>query len=439
MHRLPRPLIVSAVRVVLDQCRREIAAANGGLDLSLTYIPGRVNAQLEQAQQDVLAEVINATGILIHTGLGRAPLSSRALAAIAQASAGYTALELNLSSGERGHRVDAVREQLCALTGAESATVVNNNAAALLITLATLSAGKEVIVSRGELIEIGGSFRLPEVMAASGARLREVGTTNRTRIADYANAITEATGALLKVHPSNYRIIGFTRSATVDELAALGRQHNLPVFHDIGSGALFDLTGMGLSDEPVARNSIDAGADLVLFSGDKLVGGPQAGLIAGRRKCIEQIERNPLMRSLRVDKLTLAALAATLSAWTRPQQAAPDLPLWMLLTAPLEELQRRAAQILDELKSQAAGFHAESIASTAHVGGGSLPGQGLQSVAIALSSERISDEELARRLRTGTPAVVGRLRAGRVLLDLRAVLPRQDECLLEAIVAALGN
>ena len=438
-NRLPRSTVVTIVRQVLDQCRQEIAAANGAISPSLTHLISRVNAQLERARQQALTEVINGTGILLHTGLGRAPLSSRALAAIAEAAAAYTALEVNLENGERGHRVDAVREQLCALTGAEAATVVNNNAAALLITLATLSAGKEVIVSRGELIEIGGSFRLPEVMAASCARLREVGTTNKTRISDYANAITDATGALLKVHPSNYRITGFTQSAGIAELAALGRKRDLLVVHDIGSGALFDLTTFGLGDEPVARDSIEAGADVVLFSGDKLLGGPQAGIVAGRRQYVEQIERHPLMRALRVDKLTLAALSATLMDLNDPRLAARELPLWRMISAPLDDLQRRASHVIDALRSRVAGCSAETIASTAYLGGGSLPSQGLPSVAISLVSDRISEEELARRLRIGTPAVVGRLQAGRLLVDMRAVLPRQDESLLEALVAALEN
>ena len=439
LNKLPRPLLTSVVREVLDQCRREIERANGKTDLSLPQLVSRVNTQLEQSQPQVLDEVINATGILIHTGLGRAPLSSRAIGAVAQASAGYTALELDLATGQRGHRVDAVRGQLCALTGAESATVVNNNAAALLIALGTLATGKQVIVSRGELIEIGGSFRLPQVMAASGALLMEVGTTNKTRISDYASAVTEQTGALLKVHPSNYQITGFTQSAAIDELATLGHKHHLPVIHDIGSGALFDLAVTGSSDEPVARNSIDAGADLVLFSGDKLIGGPQAGLIVGRRKYVEQIERNPLMRALRVDKLTLAALSATLSSLIDPQQAARELPLWMMIAAPIEELRQRAEQVAGALESRAAGIRAEVIASTAHIGGGSLPSQGLPSAAVALSSDRVSEDELARRLRSGTPPVVGRLQNGRLFVDLRTVLPRQDESLVEALVAAIGN
>ncbi len=439
MSRVPRSTVATAVRQVLDQFRQEIAAASGAISPSLTQLIDRVNAQLQRGQQQALTEVINGTGILLHTGLGRAPLSSRALAAVAEAAAAYTAIEMNLVDGQRGRRVDAVREQLCAVTGAEGATVVNNNAAALLITLATLSAGKEVIVSRGELIEIGGSFRLPEVMTASGARLREVGTTNKTRIVDYACAITEATGALLKVHPSNYRITGFTQSAAIDELAALGRKHDLLVVHDIGSGALFDLTTLGLGDEPVARNSIEAGADVVLFSGDKLLGGPQAGIVVGRRQYIERIERHPLMRALRVDKLTLAALSATLMDWNDPQLAARELPLWRMITAPLDDLQRRAHHVVDALRSRVAPCSAETIASTAYLGGGSLPSQGLPSVAVAIASEQISEEELARRLRAGSPAVVGRLQAGRLLVDMRAVLSRQDESLVAALAAALEN
>lgn len=439
MEHLPRAVLVTAARDVLADCRREMARTNGRPDTSLARLVGRVEEELEQSRRPALDEVINATGILIHTGLGRAPLSTRALQAIAQASAGYTALELDLATGERGRRVDAVRQRLCTLTGAETATVVNNNAAALLITLGTLAAGRQVIVSRGELIEIGGSFRLPDVMAASGAHLREVGTTNKTRIADYASAVNEQTGAILKVHPSNYRIAGFTHSASVEELVALGKKHELPVIHDIGSGALFAMADVGLGDEPVARDSIDAGVDLVLFSGDKLLGGPQAGILVGRRRYVELIERNPLMRALRVDKLTLAALAATLAALAHPEQAARELPLWTMITAPLDELKRRAETIAGELRSRASGASAEVVSTTAYVGGGSLPNQGLESVAIAVKTEKFSGEELARRLRAATPAVVARLQGGCFMVDLRAVLPRQDESLTAVLAAALAK
>ncbi|MBI3838052.1 MAG: L-seryl-tRNA(Sec) selenium transferase [Planctomycetia bacterium] len=438
--RLPRELIVAAVRQVLAQCRQEITSGNRQCACSdIDELVKRVEAHLDQAERTALDEVINGTGILIHTGLGRAPLSSRALGAIVRAAAGYTALEINLASGERGQRANLVRDRLCDLTGAESATVVNNNAAALLITLATLATGKEVIVSRGELIEIGGSFRLPEVMAASGATLCEVGTTNKTRLSDFAGAIGEATGAILKVHPSNYQITGFTEAVAIDQLVALARTHHLPVVHDIGSGALVDLAALGLGNEPVARTSVEAGADLVLFSGDKLLGGPQAGLIVGRRKYVEQIERHPLMRALRVDKLTLAALSATLVALAHPRQAARELPLWTMAAASLEDLEQRARRMVDALKMPSTGFRLEVVPTTAYWGGGALPSQGIASIALALTSEECSEGALAQRLRGGSPAVVGRLQGGRLLVDLRTVLPDQDEVLVAAIQAAAQN
>jgi L-seryl-tRNA(Ser) seleniumtransferase len=437
LHELPRALLVSAARDELADCRRELASTNGQGVITLAGLVDRTAARLERSRRPALAEVINATGVLIHTGLGRAPLSADALRAIERAASGYTALELNLTTGARGKRVDTVRRQLCALTGAESATVVNNNAAALLITLGTFAAGREVIVSRGELIEIGGSFRLPDVMAVSGARLREVGTTNKTRRADYASAVTQETAALLKVHPSNYRVVGFTNSVSVQELADLGRKHDLPVIHDIGSGALFDLADVGLGDEPVARDSIVAGADLVLFSGDKLLGGPQAGVIVGRRPLVDRIERNPLMRALRVDKLTLAALAATLSALAHPEKAASELPLWSMIGTPIEKLRQRAEAIASNVESRARGVRAKVLATTAYVGGGSLPEQGLESAAVAVHGGQVSDQELADRLRSATPAVVGRLQNGCFMVDLRAVFPRQDEILTDALVAAL--
>jgi len=438
-QRLPRELVVSAIRSVLAQCRQEVSLCNGDANFSLERLSSRVDAYLEEGQRPALCEVINGTGILIHTGLGRAPLSSRALDAILQASRGYTALELNLDNGGRGQRVDVVRNQLCALTEAESATVVNNNCAALVVTLATLAAGKQVIVSRGELIEIGGSFRLPEIMAASGAELREVGTTNKTRASDYLGAVNDSTGCLLKVHPSNYCITGFAQSVGIDELVALGRKHNLPVIHDIGSGALFELAALGLANEPVARASIAAGADLVLFSGDKLVGGPQAGVIVGRRKYIDEIERHPLMRALRVDKLTLAALSATLSALCHPQQAVREIPLWTMESTPIDELRRRALAIVGRVTNKTPRADVAMISSTAYLGGGSLPNHALESVAIAARSEHASEEDLARRLRLGRPPVVGRLQDRSLVIDLRAVFPHQDDGLADVLAAALQS
>ncbi|MGD9632152.1 MAG: L-seryl-tRNA(Sec) selenium transferase [Pirellulales bacterium] len=434
---VPRTALVSAARHVLAQCRQEIACTNQNVELPPSEIVRRVDEYLRLPNGISLEQVINGTGILIHTGLGRAPLSKSALKAIELACSGYTALEVNLGTGERGQRADIVRGLLCALTGAESATVVNNNAAALLVTLATLASGKQVIVSRGELIEIGGNFRLPEVMTASGACLHEVGTTNKTRISDYSDGINGSTAVLLKVHPSNYRISGFTQSVSMAELTELGQKHGLPVIHDVGSGALFDVSTFGLGDEPVASKSIDAGADLVLFSGDKLLGGPQAGIIVGRRRYVEQIERHPMMRALRVDKLRLAALAATLAALTDPQRAANEVPLWVMVTTSVHDLQHRAKCIADHLRQQGAGCTVDVTTTTAYLGGGSLPDQGLASVAIRIRGGPISEHELARRLRTGSPPVMGRLETGHVLIDLRAVMPSQDECLGCALAAAL--
>jgi L-seryl-tRNA(Ser) seleniumtransferase len=433
---LPRELVVAAVRQIIADCRHEIKLGNGAAVASTENIVERVNSFLGQSQQLALPSAINATGVLLHTGLGRSPLSASALCAVVQACAGYTPLEFDLRSGERGHRADVVRKQLCDLLGSESATVVNNNAAALLITLSTLAAGKEVIVSRGELIEIGGSFRLPEIMAASGAQLREVGTTNKTRVSDYAAAINDSTGMLLKVHPSNYQLSGFTQSASIAELVALGRARNLPVIHDIGSGALLDLTQFGFFEEPVAQASIEAGADLILFSGDKLLGGPQAGVIAGSSRLIEQIEHNPLARALRVDKLTLAALAATLSHFSHPHTAVRHVPLWSMIATSTEDLMQRARHIAAEVKSQTTGCFIDVASTTAYLGGGSVPNQQLESVAIILTGT-VSEHELARRLRAGTPPVVGRLERGHTILDLRAVLSHQDNDLITAIVAGL--
>jgi L-seryl-tRNA(Ser) seleniumtransferase len=306
-----------------------------------------------------------------------------------------------------------------------------------LISLSTLAAGREVIVSRGELIEIGGSFRLPEIMAASGAQLREVGTTNKTRISDFAGAINDSTAVLLKVHPSNYQLTGFTQSVSLAELVALGRGHGVPVIYDIGSGALFDLTRFGFGDEPVARASIEAGADLALFSGDKLLGGPQAGIIVGRRQLVESIERNPLARALRVDKLTLAALSATLSSLRHPQTALRELPLWKMIATSKEELEHRARRIANEVKSRTCGCRVDVTTTTAYLGAGSLPNQQLESVAVTLANDNVSEQEIAKRLRTGTPPVVGRLERSLVIIDLRAVLPHQDEDLIDALVAGL--
>ena len=312
-------------------------------------------------QQPKLRPVINATGILLHTGLGRAPLARAALDEILAVSSGYASVEVDLETGQRAQRMRAVEKLLLELTGAEAALVVNNNAGATLLTLAALAQGREVIVSRGQLVEIGGSYRLPEVMTASGTRLREVGTTNKTRLADYEQAINDQTAALMRVHPSNYVIAGFTEEATLAELVALGRQRNLPVIDDIGSGALLDFSRFGMQQEPVARDSVAAGADVVLFSGDKLLGGPQCGIAVGHRKRIDQLARHPLARALRVDKITLAALAATLRLYRRPDEALQAIPLLRLLSTSAENLQNRAQRLAPQLQATATVQQAEVV------------------------------------------------------------------------------
>jgi L-seryl-tRNA(Ser) seleniumtransferase len=380
--------------------------------------------------------VINATGIVLHTNLGRAPLADSAAAAAQAAAAGYLNLELDLETGKRSSRQSAIRDWVCQLTGAESATAVNNNAAATVIALRALCQGKEVILSRGQLIEIGGSFRIPEILAVSGAILHEVGTTNITRLGDYEAAVRPVTGALMQIHPSNYRVSGFTKSVPLADLVGLAHKHGLPVIDDIGSGALLDFNRFGLAGEPLARASIAAGADLVLFSGDKLLGGPQAGILVGRKEAIQKIEKDPLMRAFRLDKMTLAALEATLRLYLDEERALREVPVLRMLGAPLAELRRRAEELALRLHGLAGLATVEVCEDSAYVGGGSLPDQALPSWVVALTAHSVSDSLLAQRLRTGSPAVMGRLKDGKVLLDLRTVFAGQEAALVQAVADA---
>jgi len=427
---------VAAARTVVEELRRRVMQQQltSADELNDANVARRAVERLERQDQRRLRRVINATGIVLHTGLGRAPLAESAVAELANIAGRYSNVELDLNSGERGDRGSTVVPVLCELTGAESALVVNNNSAATVLTLAAIAASREVVVSRGELVEIGGSFRLPDVMSASGAILREVGTTNKTRIDDYRQVIHPATAALMKVHTSNYRVVGFTAAPSLSEMVGLAREFDVPMIHDIGSGALVDLSAYGLHDEPLAAVSIRTGADLVLFSSDKMLGGPQCGIILGRRRWIDRLRKHPLMRAFRVDKLTLSALAATLELYRRPETL-ERLPLIRLLGVPLEQLRERAERMAERVAASPQVHSAEAIQATTYLGGGSVPTQQLDTWCVAIQPQRIGLDEFARRLRTATPGVVSRVQQDRLLLDLRSVFADEDEEIAKVISA----
>jgi L-seryl-tRNA(Ser) seleniumtransferase len=426
-------VVVDGVRTFLDDLREQINATAEDVSIpSPNELAEKIAKWLKTEEQPYLRSVINGTGIVLHTGLGRAPMAQSAVAAVADIASGYASVELDLQTGERGQRVKSVERLLRELTGAESAVVVNNNAAATMLTLSALATGKQVIVSRGELIEIGGSYRLPDVMECSGAKLREVGTTNKTHLADYENAINENTGALLKVHPSNFEIVGFTKSVSTKEMVELGRRHNLPVIDDIGSGALIDFSKFGLTNEPVASVSINDGADLALFSGDKLLGGPQCGIIVGKRKYVDMILKSPLMRAMRVDKMTLAALAATLQLYRDPKIAEQEIPVLRMLSMPIENLKLRAVKISQQISHLPEIGSCEVIEEQSMLGGGSLPTQKIPTWCLAVTASSGSVDQLTRGLRNAKPAVIGRVSKDRLLLDLRTILPSQDMATVSA-------
>jgi L-seryl-tRNA(Ser) seleniumtransferase len=403
------PLAVDAARAVLARARGEIRAGQEPGDL-----PARLRTELADARRPSLRRVVNATGVLVHTNLGRAPLPDAALTRVTEAS-GYSNLELDLASGARGSRQDHVAALFRRLTGAEAALVVNNNAGALLLAVAALADGREVLASRGELIEIGDGFRIPEVLERSGARLVEVGTTNRTRARDYERALRAETALLLRVHQSNFRVVGFTERPTLAELADVARRHDVPLLDDLGSGALLEI-----GDEPTARAALEQGADLVCFSGDKLLGGPQAGIVLGRAELLERLRRHPLHRALRIDKLSLAALEGTLLVYLEPARALHDVPVLRMLHEDQASVRARAERL-------AAAVGGEVEETVARVGGGALPLAELPSYACAV------EESLAQPLRLGEPAIVGIVRDGRLLLDCRTI--REDE--LDEIAGAV--
>lgn len=426
-----RAVLVETVRHSLQSVRTEILQGRLQADRqTLTdHIIADVLHRLVAHEMQRLAPVINATGIILHTSLGRAPLAPAAVAAVVDAAASCN-LEVDFQTGDRrprGYQLAAAWQQL---TGAEASLVVNNNAAATLLTLQSLCRGREVIISRGQLIEIGGSFRLPEIFALSGSTLREVGTTNRTHLDDYAAAIGPQTAAILRVHPSNYRVVGFAETPEIDALARLAREHGLLVIDDIGSGCLVDLTRYGLPAEPTFRASLQAGADVVLGSGDKLLGGPQCGIILGKKTLIQQLQNHPLARAVRIDKLTLAALGATLDLYSRGL-AAQQLPVLQMLSASVESLRHRAEAIVAALG--ASPLDCEVGIGVSEVGGGSLPAVELPTAVIQIKHPLLSTESLAERLRIGQPHVFGRIHADAVLLDLRSVQSADDVRLIEAL------
>ena len=434
VDRANRNTVVSGVRHFLDNLRNEVQDAAADIKIpAASELADRIAHWIVTEDSSNLRPVINATGILLHTGLGRAPLAEAAIEAIADIARGYASVEVDVQTGERSQRVHDAQCLLKKITGAEAAAVVNNNAGATLLTLSALASGREVIVSRGQLVEIGGSYRLPEVMELSGAKLREVGTTNKTHVEDYRSAIGQDTAALMHVHASNYSIVGFTEQVALGDLIELGAKRNLPVIDDIGSGALEDFAQYGVYGEPVVTDSVRARADIVLFSGDKLLGGPQCGIILGRKALIQKIIQHPLTRALRVDKITLAALIATLRLHQDRETAEQSIPLLSLLSTPTANLQNRAQRLAPQLAACTAIDSAEAIQSHTYLGGGSVPTQEIPTWGVALKPSHGGVDDLARALRRGQPSVFGRIQKDRVVLDLRAVFPRDDLRVIQAV------
>lgn len=425
---------VAATREVLEGLRQHLLSGAAVLPEAMApaAIARMVCARLEEAARPRMCEVVNATGIILHTGLGRARMPAAARAALQQLS-GYCNVQMNLESGTRVRREEVILELVRELTGAEDALVVNNNAAATILLLRALAPGKEVIVSRGELIEIGGSFRLPDIMRESGVVLREVGTTNKTHLRDYANAIGSETGMLLKVHQSNYRMVGFTQEVPIAELAALGHSHHLLVADDLGCGALTDLAAFGLAHEPTVRESQAAGADVTLFSTDKLMGGPQGGMLVGRAAPIQAMKSHPLYRALRVGKMTLAALQATLPLFRRPEKLPEVHPIYTMLARGLDELRRQAESLVVELRRLHSDWQLDVVQDESFLGGGALPGLPLPTCAVQVLAPPASAIDLARAFRQARPPVVPRIRENAVLLDMRTVLPEDVPMLLAAL------
>ena len=442
------PLAAAAPRPVLAEAARKATDAIRGAILR-DELPGATPESvrlrvIEDAKRLATAaarphyrKVINATGIILHTGLGRAVLPAVALEQIANELAGYSLLQADLDSGKRGDRDEPIEALLTRLTGAEAATVVNNNAAATALVLNTVGKGREVIVSRGQLVEIGGSFRLPDVIAQAGVTLVEVGTTNKTHLRDYEAAITENTAAIMRVHPSNYKIVGFTSEVPLDDLARLAHSRGLVMLDDAGAGALVDLSRFGFSYEPTLMDSLKNGADIVTASGDKLIGATQAGIILGTKPLLSRIRKNPMARMVRVDKFTLAALEATLRLWLDESAALREVPTMRLLLRPVSDIAPQADRIAAAIRAQAPGARVEVIDGASETGSGSLPGQSIPTRLISLRSDKLSADDIAARLRRSDPPVFARIADDSVLLDPRTLLDGEEEPLVEAVITAL--
>ncbi len=429
-QRYGRDTLTSVARAQLARAREAIA--QGKPAPSIDDLLRSVEASSSALYEPSLRPVINATGVIIHTNLGRAPLSADATEAMRTAAKGYTNLELDLESGERGSRHAHLEQLLTRLTGAEGGIAVNNGAAAVMLGLNAFAFGKDVLVSRGEAVEIGGGFRIPEILKSSGARLVEVGTTNRTYVKDYESAFSENTGAILTVHRSNFRVVGFTTTPSMEELVQLAVRKRLPLLHDIGSGCLLETRDFSLAHEPMVQESVQAGADLVFFSGDKLLGGPQGGLIVGKAKYMDVLKAHPLVRALRVDKMTTAALQATLLHFVRGEAAA-KVPVWRMIAAPVADIEKRAKRW-----AKAIGEGARVVDSESTIGGGSLPGETLPTSALAIAGSGTFLQEVARRLRTSATPVMARIDKGMLLLDPRTVEPGDDHLVVDALKDALG-
>ncbi len=434
---IPRTVMVGAIRQSIDELRAAIKSAGNSFpesELDPDAIGRRISDKVASAMTENLVRLVNATGVVVHTNLGRSLLAADAVRHMTEAASRYSNLEFDLKAGRRGSRYTAVEDILCEISGAEAAMVVNNNAAAVLLALDTLARGREVIVSRGELVEIGGSFRIPDIMAKSGGILREVGTTNRTHLHDYERAVNEQTGLLLKVHTSNFAIVGFTASVSLPDMVGLGKKHGLPVMEDLGSGTFVDFKKYGLMKEPTVQESIATGADVVTFSGDKLLGGPQAGILLGNREIMDRIRKNPLTRALRIDKLTLAGLETTLRLYRDEAGAVKDIPTLSMITGPLSHIREKADALCKRLRAiDDARLQVGLLDSVSKAGGGSFPLLEIPTTCVTIRIDGLSASTIDRLLRQSRIPVIGRIEAELFLMDMRTVIPDEIEIIRHAV------